>query len=99
LTLLLHKNTNLKKDIKMKLNKTSNTTIRISNVNSLSNDTINQHLTSRLDTIPAEMDQASESRMDTEADTNLRKDNTQPVVKQDMDHQLSYSLYLLPPFI
>jgi hypothetical protein len=83
----------------MKINKRLYTTCGISNVDNFSNDTNKTPLGSRLDVVQTEVDQAKESRMATEADINLRKDNTQHGVKQAMDHPLSFSLYLLPPFI
>lgn len=83
----------------MKINKRLYTTSGISNVDNFSNDTNKPPLGSRLDTVQTEVDQAKESRMATVSDINLSKDNTQPEVKQTMDHPLIHSLYLLPPFI
>lgn len=83
----------------MEIYKTSSATIRLSNVNSFSNSIIKNFLTSRLDTVQADIDQETKSKMDTEVVGNLSTNRTNPAIKQPMDQSLKYSLYLLPPFI
>lgn len=83
----------------MKIKKRLYPTNGISNVDNISNDKNKTPFGSRLDPVQTEVDQAKESRMATETDINLKNDNSQPDVKQAMDHSLMHSLYLLPPFI
>lgn len=83
----------------MKINNTSSATIRLSNANSFSNSTSKTFLTSRLDTVQAEIDQETKSKMGREAVGNLCSGHTKPALIQPMDQPLKYSLYLLPPFI
>ncbi|MDF2534926.1 MAG: hypothetical protein K0R18_1085 [Bacillales bacterium] len=81
----------------LKINKSSSATI--SNANSFSNATIKSSLSNRLNTVQSELDQATKSKLPTEAMANLSTDITKPALKLAMDNPLKYSLYLLPPFI